>query len=381
MVINQATGLKISGLAGLYCYFLLASHTWLANDGLAGWLIPSEFMDVNYGSQIKQYLLRYVTLLRIHRFNPDNVQFRDAYVSSSVVWFRKGKAPIDHTIEFSYGGTLARPEVFSRISGKVLSQSVKWTEFPRLSHNIFSNSEVKAVRGKIRLSDLFKIKRGLATGANKFFILNLEQIGKYKLPSEFLIPILPSSRYLLLDEVEADDNGNPILDQQLFLLACNWTEEDVKINYPSLWKYLQMGMERGIHKRYLCSHRSPWFSQESRPPSPFLCTYMGRQSSKNDNPFRFILNHSKATALNVYLMLYPKPLLEKELKGKPELSKTVWKALNEISPNILMAEGRVYGGGLHKIEPNELANVSVDSILTALPGLSVNRSKQMLLFD
>lgn len=46
---QQACGVKIAGLAGLYCYFLGLSHPWLAPGAISAWLIPSEFMDVNYG--------------------------------------------------------------------------------------------------------------------------------------------------------------------------------------------------------------------------------------------------------------------------------------------------------------------------------------------
>ncbi|MHC5731479.1 MAG: SAM-dependent DNA methyltransferase, partial [Nostoc sp.] len=119
-------------------------------------------------------------------------------------------------------------------------------------------------------------------------------------------------------------------------------------------EYLQMGVENGISDRYLCRHRSPWYSQENRPPSPFLCTYMGRQDTKRGRPFRFILNNSQATATNVYLMLYPKPVLTQALSQNPEKIKQVWQALNEISDEMLMGEGRVYGGGLYKLEPKEL---------------------------
>ncbi len=118
---KNITGLRFSELAGLYCYFLCISHTWMQENGLAGWLIPSEFMDVNYGRQIKQYLLNQVTLLRVHRFDPDEVQFQDALVSSAVVWFRKAIPLPNHTVEFTYGGTMSKPKVSRHIADNVLA--------------------------------------------------------------------------------------------------------------------------------------------------------------------------------------------------------------------------------------------------------------------
>jgi adenine-specific DNA-methyltransferase len=70
---------------------------------------------------------------------------------------------------------------------------------------------------------------------------------------------------------------------------------------------------------------------------------MGRQDTGRGRPFRFILNHSKATVTNVYLMLYPKSALAKVLLDGPELLKEVWQALDHISDEALMREGRVYG--------------------------------------
>ena len=54
---------------------------------------------------------------------------------------------------------------------------------------------------------------------------------------------------------------------------------------------------------------------------------MGCQDTGRGRPFRFILNHSRATATNVYLMLYPKPALAKALLDPPELLKEVGKAI------------------------------------------------------
>ncbi|MBE9129114.1 MULTISPECIES: Eco57I restriction-modification methylase domain-containing protein [unclassified Coleofasciculus] len=349
-VTEEIAGIKLSQLASLYCHFLCMSDAWMAPDGLAGWLIPTGFMDVNYGQPIKDYLLNRVTLLRIHCFDPADVQFEDALCTSAVVWFKKALPPTNHVVEFTYQGSLTEPKMFRMMSVKSLRQTAKWTKFRLVSGGVNSPEQ------PLKLSDLFTIKRGLATGANVFFVLTPEQVYAYKLPFEFLKPVLPSPRFLGVDEIEADSLGNPILENPLFLLSCDLPPDEVKAKYPMLWDYLQRGVKQGIRDRYLCKHRSPWFSQEKRPSSPFLCTYMGRQDSGRGRPFRFILNHSRATATNVYLMLYPKSALAKALLDKPELHKQVWQALNQISAQALMGEGRVYGGGLHKLEPRELGN-------------------------
>ncbi len=372
---KKITGLRFSELAGLYCYFLCMSHVWMQEDGLAGWLIPSEFMDVNYGQQIKQYLLDQVTLLRVHRFDPGEVQFQDALVSSAVVWFRKASPPQNHTVEFTYGGTLSKPKVCSHIPIEVLNHTARWTKFPLNSIPAVLHSD----RKQVRLSDLFDVKRGLVTGANDFFILTPEQIAKYQLPQEFFIPILPGPRLLRLDEIEADAVGNPVLEQQLFLLDCKLQEDEV-IKYPKLAKYLQMGKESGVDQGYICRHRSPWYAQEERAPSRLLCTYMGRVGKERSNPFRFILNHSQAIVANVYLMLTPKSGLEKALKDDPVIYRHIWEALTSITPDVLMGEGRVYGGGLYKLEPGELLNIPADTVLTVLPSMFRTYTEQMKLF-
>lgn len=51
------------------------------------------------------------------------------------------------------------------------------------------------------------------------------------------------------------------------------------------------------------------------------------------------------------------------------LLRQVWEILNGLSPSSLIEEGRVYGGGLHKLEPKELANVDATPILDTFPSL------------
>jgi len=119
--------IRVSGLAGLYCYFLLLSDGWLTDGALSMWLIPSEFMDVNYGFAVKRYLTDRVQLLHIHRFCPQDVQFADALVSSSIVVFRKGPPSEGNAVRISLGGSLLDPSSASLVSLDLLRQSRKWT--------------------------------------------------------------------------------------------------------------------------------------------------------------------------------------------------------------------------------------------------------------
>ena len=169
-----------------------------------------------------------------------------------------------------------------------------------------------------------------------------------------------------MDTVEADRNGNPVVERKLFLLSCILPEEVIRTTYPSLWNYLKHGVEQKINERYICRHRSPWYSQENRPPSPLLFNILGRPEGTKRKPYRFVLNKSRATATNVYLMLYPEPKLKEMLEKDPCLLERIWRTLNDIPLGELLKEGRVYGGGLYKLEPNELRRVASNELAQLL---------------
>ena len=350
----EACGMNISGLAGLHCYFIGLCHAWMADGGLAGWLVPSEIMDVNYGSAVKRYLLNRVTLLHIHRFDTNDLQFGDTMVSSAIVWFRREEPLAGHMVRFTYGGSLGRPELERHVHIDTLRRDPKWTRYPL-------EREPRENHGPV-LGDFFTIRRGLATGGNEYFILAAKEIWRRGLPMEMFRPILPNPRYLPDDEVAADAAGNPLLDRRTFLLDCKMAEGEVRRAYPNLWAYLQEGRTRGMAENYICGHRPLWYRQENRPPPPFLCTCLGRGDKKRGRPFRFILNHSQATAANVYLLLYPKRLLGDAIGSNQDVKRQVWELLNGIDDGIMLGNSRAYGNGLYKMEPKNLESVPATAI-------------------
>lgn len=352
-LVQAATGLRLSGLAGLYCYFLLLGHAWLAENGLAVWLIPSEFMDVNYGDAIKRYLLDQVCLLQIHRFCPSDVQFDDALVSSAVVVFERRQSTPGHKTVFSFGGSLLAPADVEEVSRDELRGTRKWTSLP---HRRVDGESAETCT----IGDFFTVKRGLATGNNDFFILPKERLDQLGVPLHFVRPILPSPRFVSQEIIDAGADGWPQIDRQLAIIDCDLDESEVHQRWPRFAEYLESGKRQGVHEGYLTSRRVPWYSQEKREPAPFVCTYMGRSLER---PFRFIWNRSRATAANVYLLLYPKASVAPKVSERAE---QIFEALRAIQPQHFLSEGRVYGGGLHKMEPAELMRLPARSIATIL---------------
>jgi hypothetical protein len=312
-------------------------------------------MDVRYGQAIKCYLLERVELIRIHRFLPEDVQFGDALVSSAIVLFRKSKARSGHEVRFSLGGTLSQPALSRVVSLETLRSELKWTRFPE-------QGERSAHSSGLTLGDLFEIKRGIATGDNRFFILSHAEIRDRKLPKECFRVILPSPRHLLITEIEADEDGSPAIDKKLYVLDCDLPEPDIRSKYPSLWEYLKTGVPK-VSETFLCRHRKRWRKRHGA------------------RPFRFFLNHSQAIAPNVYLMMYPKPVLSRTLRQRPEVLRKVWEYLNAYELDRMLREGRVYGGGLYKLEPKELAALPVEDLADLLTVRPTTQSDQQVLFS
>ena len=159
-------------------------------------------------------------------------------------------------------------------------------------------------------------------------------------------------------------------------MSSSESESVLAVKNPNLEKYFKQVDEK-TRKSYLVRNRSPWYKVENREPAPFLLTYMGRINGKGD-PFRFIVNHSRAVATNGNLMLYPRGELKSGIEDGSLTLEAVHEALKQLSQKLLIAGGRVYGGGLRKIEPKELSSIPAGLLCRQL-GIQ-NHTRQETLF-
>lgn len=359
--IKSLFNLKISGLAGLHIYFTILSTQWLKDGGYSCWLIPTEFLSVNYGIEFKRFLLNEVDLMSIHSYDNSDVQFDDALVSSSVLVFRKSDKKNDY-VNFSWGANINNPVKVVKVQKSDLNPNTKWTKETILN-------KTQSGYSNITIGTFFNIKRGIATGDNKFFIICDDVRKACDIPIELLIPTIPPPRKLKSNVYTKE---NQALDG-LFLLSCNDSLETIKIKYEGLYKYLRKGIEDGVDLRANCQSRNPWYSLEQREIAPILVSYMGRDSKSSSLPIKFILNSAGVVPTNSYLCLYLKDEYRHNING--DTYREVWKILSSIPKELLIAHGRTYGGGLLKWEPAELES-------TPCPELSKYlKTIQMSLFD
>lgn len=342
-------GIPVSGLTGLYCYFMALSEDWLKEGGISCWLVPTEFMDVNYGVAFKTYLRDNVELLRIHKFEAEDVRFSDALVSSCVVIFKIGSPNPDHTIEFTSGADIENPQNVNIVYSSDLHAEEKWTK-------LFHKTGAVDTKGIHTIGDFFTVKRGLVTGDNNFFLIDTRTAEANQIPEEMLCPIIPSPRHLPSETQEIGTQTG------LSLFHCDMNRDELGNRFPSVLKYIEKGEAEGRQEGYICSRRSPWYFCPSQSAGPIIVPYMAREGSK---AFRFILNEHRLMTANTYLHLHPRPEYAEILKDANNL-RTIWLSLSHIPQRRLMECGRVYGGGLHKMEPGELMSVPADELEEAI---------------
>ena len=313
---QDACGVEISGLAGLYCYFLCLSHGWMADGGLAGWLIPSEFMDVNYGVSVKRYLLDKVTLLHIHRFDPNDVQFGDALVSSAVVWFRNQPPRIGHEVRFTYGGTLEQPKLERLVPVETLRRDPKWTRYPMKENHEAAEGPCWAISSRSNggwlraTTTISSCRRRTSSGAGCRW--------KHSGRSYRARAMCRTMRSRAIGRATLFWNG---VCSCLILRGRQTGSGNAIQSCGPIWKKAKR--RASLIAIYADIGRSGT-RRNTGPPRRSSAPISAEATKRAAGRFRFILNNSKATAANVYLMLYPQGPIKRALQDRPELKRQVW---------------------------------------------------------
>jgi adenine-specific DNA-methyltransferase len=371
-VIEKKFGLKFSKLTNIYSLFFIRATPLVKNDGRMAFITPSEFFYTRYGEELKKFLIRNWTIEAFILFDFSKIIFNGALTTAVITLLRKNPSVNRHAVKFIR--VIEWPEDYQvlmravtegvrddryysifQIAQEDLNPSVNWLIY-------FGGGNYNGIIEKlVPLSELAQINRGIATGHNKFFTLNQNEVELYKIEDRFLKPVISKAAQCKGYEFTRDNYEKlKKKGEKVFLLYI--FEEPSK----NLWNYIKWGESMGVHQRYLTRNRRPWFSMEKGKVAPILATVFSR------NRMRFILNKTNCLHLTAFHGIYPN-------FDDMTLIKALLAFLNSnLCSEIQAVMRREYGGGLHKFEPSDLEKLLVLNVTT----LSAEDAKKLAdLFD
>ncbi len=329
-------GLNLSRLSGLHVHFFLATAL-LGRPGDVGCFVTSaEWLDVHYGAALRDLLAGWLGADALHWISPESAPFEDAMTTAVITCFHIGDG--SPTVRCRYirnRGELGDLDVGgTALSRAALRRTPRWTPLFR-GQGIQEDG-----KGLVPLGTLVRVSRGVATGANSFFVMTKEE-ARLRGLSRYVRPVISKAEEVL--QAEGVIRDGPSRKELLDLPA------SLALDLPEhgrLREYLEQAERQGIPSRYLCAHRRPWWRLGAPAAPPVVGTYMARQGPA------FALNVDGMAILNVIHGLYPRqPLSPGELAA-------LVRYLNA-ERHSFRGAGRTYHGGLEKFEPREMEALRV----------------------
>ena len=336
--------IPLSGYSNQYVLFLLKSIKLLNKKGRLAFIIPNEFLNTGYGKVVKKFLIKERCLKGILSFDNSKNIFEDALTTACIVLIEKSDlnesffAQIDDIKELN---RFNFDDLDSCMNIRVkkydsLNCDEKW-----LSLFEFDSSAI-AYKNLVPFSNYAKVKRGIATGDNDYFVFNKSKIKKYGISKKNLTPCA----------IKCADFKYPIFDSDDFQkmeksdINCYLFDGSIYSDKNSAL-YIKYGESIGTNKKYLTSHRDPRFGMEAKESSPIWINVFSRQKLKVVRNLAGIKNLT--TFHSVYLN-----------DGKERFTDILFcYLLTDLGQSILYQNKRSYGGGLDKFEPGDLNNAFI----------------------
>ena len=251
--VTKSLNLDESYFQNLWVTFILGAIKLLQPNGAIFFVLPFEFLQVQYAEKLRNFLETRFNRIEITTFN-DKV-FRGIEQDVCLVYMTN----IENEEGFIRYKTLDGLENFEIVFESVIQRNRPLSKW---SNCILNDEETDFLHHfsleYTQIRDFGNISPGIVTGANAFFIIDQERANEINMPEAYLSIIqkgIHGGNKLLFTEADLMDlvNGN----QKIYLLNLGGIEE--RSFTPALNEYLEMGKGNEIDQRYKCSIRNRWF--------------------------------------------------------------------------------------------------------------------------
>lgn len=357
-LVNEQLGIRLNGFTNLYTLFLLKSISQLRDGGRMAYIVPSEFLNSDYGVEVKRALLRSGVLRHVVVVDFTQCAFDDALTTACILLCHKDGSLSE--VRFSHVSDVGQLQAsladYSAWAADQLKPETKWKQY-------YEGARSVGYRHLVPFSTFAKVSRGIATGANDYFTFRESKKELYGIPERCLMRCVCHSTdvhglFFTDDDFQRLSHSDKAV--YLFNGCADGADEHVR-------EYISLGEETEADKRYLTASRKPWYAIENRKPSPIWVSVFNRKG------LRFVRNIAGVSNLTTFHCVYD--------AGVVDIDVLFGYLVTNVSKEIFMDNSRQYGNGLVKFEPNDLnKGKAVDlRLLTEEEAQLVSAASQRLL--
>lgn len=330
-LVNEQLGIRLNGFTNLYTLFLLKSISQLRDGGRMAYIVPSEFLNSDYGVEVKRALLRSGVLRHVVVVDFTQCAFDDALTTACILLCHKDGSLSE--VRFSHVSDVGQLQAsladYSAWAADQLKPETKWKQY-------YEGARSADYRHLVPFSTFAKVSRGIATGANDYFTFRESKKELYGIPERCLMRcVCHSTDVHGLFFTDDDFQRLSHSDKAVYLFNGCADREDEHVR-----EYISLGEETGADKRYLTASRKPWYAIENRKPSPIWVSVFNRKG------LRFVRNIAGVSNLTTFHCVYD--------AGVVDIDVLFGYLVTNVAKEIFMDNSRQYGNGLVKFEPNDL---------------------------
>lgn len=332
--LGAAAGALCGGRASLSALITATTIRMLGPDDGLCLLLPAQWLEADYAAGLRDWLWEATDRrISLHLLKPG--VFHDAQVDAVALLVGPSSGRFQPFEVSRQEESHPEHATVARIIDRRADCPSKW-------RSLFCPNRLVEIRERsgLALSVFARVSRGIATGANGFFIMTEAQRSILNLPSDSVAGLVMRLRDYPGDEISVDEVGRQSEDTPRWLLLAG-TESQTD---DSVRTYVHSAENEGVSNGFLCRQRKVWY--DLRPEARIPDVIIGPVTK---SAFRFLENSSRSLiSNNLYGLTWH--------SWVPQSSRQAiltWLR-GEEGQKYVMSEARTQGNDLKKVEPGAL---------------------------
>lgn len=346
--IFEGFDLPFTGYTNAWVPFVLLSIACLKPGGRLAMVVPAEILHVLYAQPLRAFISNNCSKTLI--IDTEELWFSGALQGVVLLLAEKRSSNANPQRGIAIASVADRgflnedPAVYFEKARFISADDLKgkWTRALLTDRERLLLDEIARHPSVFRFRQIASVDVGIVTGANRFFLVPDKIVSRYGL-EQWACPMFGRSshaRGVIYDDRTHDENRKEGLATNFL-----WFKGTEDSCFPeTVREYINLGEAEGLHRRYKCRIRTPWYSVPSVSSAPVAML-------KRCHLYpRLILNRLGAFTTDTAYRVRPTAF---------DPARLVCSFVNSLTALTAELEGRHYGGGVLELVPSEIERLLV----------------------